>query len=430
MKRIAIALAVTAALAAAGCGGSSGGSGNGGGATGSADDAATIRLWLNGTDTKDEVVQYAVSEFTKLHPKAKVSFERQQWTGIVDKLTTSLSGKDSPDVVELGNTDAAAFEAAGALMDLTDKKADLGGDDLLQSLVESGTYDNKLYAAPYYAGSRIVVYRKDLLAKSGLKVPTTMDEFVQAGIKLKQDNASTPGFSGIYFPGKAWREALSFLWLYGGDLATQGSDGKWTGNLADPKSVQGLQLVQKIMNEANGAPKDADESKDYVSVCNNQVAMLMGPGWKIGQITDPKTGCPGMKDKLGAFALPGLTAGTTAPVFLGGSNIGISAKSQHQALAYDLLKIMVSAKYQEMMAKNGLLPALKSQLSAVSGDEGVKVQAVTAQNSRFTPSSPNWAGIEGSNLMEDLFVKIAKGGDITAEATKTDEQIAAKLNAS
>ena len=66
-------------------------------------------------------------------------------------------------MVELGNTQAQAFEAAGALLDLTDKKADLGGDDLLQSLVEAGTYDGKFYGVPYYAGARIVLYRKDLL---------------------------------------------------------------------------------------------------------------------------------------------------------------------------------------------------------------------------------------------------------------------------
>ncbi|HRY27419.1 MAG TPA: extracellular solute-binding protein [Geminicoccaceae bacterium] len=51
----------------------------------------TIRLWLNGGDTPDELVEYAVTEFNKIHPDVEVQFERQQWTGIVEKLTTSLS---------------------------------------------------------------------------------------------------------------------------------------------------------------------------------------------------------------------------------------------------------------------------------------------------------------------------------------------------
>lgn len=117
-------------------------------ASGSADEGAaaegenvTLRLWLNGEDTPQEMVDFAVAEFAETHPGVEVVFERQQWTGIVEKLTTALSSSDSPDIVELGNTQAQAFEAAGALADLTDSREELGGDDLLQSLVEAGTYD-------------------------------------------------------------------------------------------------------------------------------------------------------------------------------------------------------------------------------------------------------------------------------------------------
>jgi N,N'-diacetylchitobiose transport system substrate-binding protein len=388
---------------------------------------ATIRLWLNGPDTPQPVVDFAIAEFNKIHPNVKVQFERQQWTGIVEKLTTALSSKDSPDVVELGNTQAQAFEAAGALADLSDKKSDLGGDDLVQSLVEAGSYNGKFYSAPYYGGARIVVYRKDLFTKSGLKVPTTMQEFIDAGIKLKQDNASTPNFSGIYFPGKYWYAALPFIWENGGDIATR--DGSaWKGELSSDGSVAGLRTVQDIIQKASGAPKDTDESKDYVAFCANQVGMLMGPGWKIGQITDPKDGCPALKDKIGAFALPGKTAGTTAPAFLGGSVIGMSAKSAHQDLAYDLLKIMTGTEYQTKLAKLGLLPAKKSLLSQVSGDEGTKAQAVAAANSRFVPSSEKWAGVEASSTLPDMLVAIARGGDVKQAAAKADAAIAGQLN--
>jgi N,N'-diacetylchitobiose transport system substrate-binding protein len=418
-----LAAAGVAVLALTACGGNDSGSGNNTASSG----PATIRLWLNGPDTPQPVVDFAIAEFAKIHPNVKVQFERQQWTGIVEKLTTALSSKDSPDVVELGNTQAQAFEGAGALADLSDKKADLGGDDLVQSLVESGSYNGKFYAAPYYGGARIVVYRKDLFAKSHLKVPTTLQEFVDAGTTLKQDNASTPNFSGIYFPGKYWYAALPFIWEDGGDIATR--DGSaWKGQLASDGSVQGLQTVQTIIQKASGAPKDTDESKDYVAFCANQVGMLMGPGWKIGQITDPKDGCPALKDKIGAFALPGKTAGSTAPAFLGGSNIGVSAKSAHPDLAYDLLKILTGTEYQTKLAKLGLLPAKKSLLSQVAGDEGTKAQAVAAANSRFVPSSDKWAGVEASSTLPDMLVAIARGGDVKQAAEKADTAIASQLN--
>lgn len=423
-KRVLAAVGVTAVLALTACG--SGGD-TASSPTTSADETGTVRLWLNGEDTPQAMVDYATAEFAKLHPKAKVAFERQQWTGIVEKLTTSLASSDSPDVVELGNTQAQAFEAGGALADLTAKKEDLGGDDLVQSLVEAGTYDGRFYGVPYYGGARIVVYRKDLLAAAGLQVPTTTSEFVDAGVKLKQANAATKDFSGIYFPGKYWYAALPFIWDNGGDIATK-DGGTWTGKLSSAESVAGLTTVKTIIDTASAAPKDADESKDYVAFCKNQVGMLMGPGWKVGQILNTDDGCPAMKDKIGAFALPGKAAGTTAPAFLGGSNLAISAKSKHDALAYDLLKIMTSDGYQKKFAALGLLPAKKSLLGDVAGDDAAKAQAKAAENTRFVPSSENWAGVEASTVLPDMLVAIAQGGDVATEAKKADTAIEAALN--
>ena len=61
--------------------------------------------------------------------------------------------------------------------------------------------------------------------------------------------------------------------------------------------------------------------------------MMPAPGWKPGQIINKDDGCPDMEANIGAFAMPGLTAGTTSPAFLGGSNLAISAKSKNPDLA-------------------------------------------------------------------------------------------------
>jgi N,N'-diacetylchitobiose transport system substrate-binding protein len=386
-----------------------------------------LRMWLNGGDTPDDFVKFAIGEFNKVHPDVKVTFERQQWTGIVEKLTTSLSSSDSPDIIELGNTQAQAFEAAGALKDLTASKADLGGDDLLQSLVEAGTYDGKFYGVPYYAGARVVLYRKDLFAKSGLSVPTTIEELLAAGKKLKEDNASTPNFSGMYLPGKNWFAALPFIWVTGGDIAVQ--DGSsWKGMLSSEKSVEGLTEFQKFIQETSGAPKDGDDSKDYIAFCNGEVGMMPAPGWKPGQIINKDDGCPDMEANIGAFAMPGLTAASTSPAFLGGSNLAISAKSKNPELANELLKILVSKDYQKQFADQGTIPALKSLLGGISGSDAATAQAKAAENSRFVPSSENWAAVEASSILPDMIVAISGGADVKAEAAKADGAIEALLN--
>ena len=330
-------------------------------------------------------------------------------------------------MIELGNTQAQAFEAAGALQDLTASKATLGGDDLLQSLVEAGTYNGKFFGVPYYAGARVMLYRKDLFTKSGLSVPTTIDEMLAAAKKLKADNASTANFSGMYLPGKNWFAALPFIWVQGGDIAVQDA-GKWKGMLSSDKTVAGLTQFQTFIQQASSAPKDGDDSKDYIAFCHNEVGMMPAPGWKPGQIINKDDGCPAMESNIGAFAMPGLTAGTTSPAFLGGSNLAISAKSKNADLAMELLKILASKDYQTQFAAQGTIPALKSLLGSISGSDAAVAQAKAAANSRFVPSSENWAAVEASNILPDMVVAISGGADVKAEAAKADSAIEAILN--
>ena len=431
-----LAASTIAALALTGCGGSSGktdpvagaGPASAGASAATGGDKTKVRMWLVGTDTPQAIRDYAKKTFESENPGAELVIEEQVWDGLVDKLTTALSGNDSPDLVEVGNTQAVAFTSAGAFEDITDKLADLGGDDLLKGFVEGGTYDGKFYAAPYYAGSRLVFYRKDLLKAAGLKVPTTLEEYIADGAKLKAAS-KTKGFSGIYFPGQDWRNALPYIWNAGGDLATE-KDGKWAGSLSTPEAIKGLTQVQEVMKNASGAAKDGNETDPQVPYCANQIGMLSAPGWVKGSILAPKDkgGCPAAEANLGVFALPGNTAGTTAPVFLGGSNLGISAKSKNKDLAYKLLKVVLGDEYQTMMAKAGLVPAKTSLVSAMGTDAVAQATAKAVTNTKLTPAAPGWANVESDKIMEDLFVKIAGGGDVASLAKDADAKITAALN--
>ena len=150
--------------------------------------------------------------------------------------------------------------------------------------------------------------------------------------------------------------------------------------------------------------------------------MLMGPGWKLGQILNEKDGCPAMEDKIGAFALPGQTPAPTAPAFLGGSNLAISANSENPELAYDLLKIMVGEGYQKQFAELGHHPGAEvAARTRSAATPGRRPRPTRRPNSRFVPSSENWAGVEASTVLPDMLVAIAQGGDVEGEAAQADE---------
>ena len=80
------------------------------------------------------------------------------------------------------------------------------------------------------------------------------------------------------------------------------------------------------------------------------------------------------------------------------------------------------------MAEGGLTPALISAASSLPDDPITQAQATALANSKFTPTSPNWAEVESSLIIPDALVKIAQGGDVTEIATELDSAIEAILN--
>ncbi|MFC0680821.1 extracellular solute-binding protein [Lysobacter korlensis] len=417
----ALGVAGSLALSACASGGSTGGGGGGG------SEEAEIRVWLVGTDTPQEARDYLKETFEEQNEGSTLTIEEQSWTGLVDLLTTNLSGSDSPDIVEIGNTQAAAFTSSGAFMDLTEHYEELGGDDLLPGFVEAGSYDGKFYAPPLYSGSRLVFYNKAAMEDAGLAVPTTLDEYIENGEALAEAN---PGKSGIWWPGQDWYNALPFIWENGGEIATF-EDGEWQAQFSSPESIEGLEQVQRVMQNASKAPTDANETNPQVGYCEGTALQISAPSWVKWSILAPEDaetpGCPDEEENLGVYALPGKDGGA-AQVFAGGSNIAISANSQNQELALEAMKIILSDEYQTIYGENGLVPAKQSLAGTLGTDEVAQAQTEAAANARLTPASPKWADVEAAGVLTDFFVQIAEGGDVESLAAELDEQINGILN--
>jgi N,N'-diacetylchitobiose transport system substrate-binding protein len=421
----AIALAGASAVVLAGCAGGSGSAPS---------EAATgdLTVWLVGADTPQTARDYLKETFEDENEGWTLTVEEKTWADVSDTYTAALSSNDSPDVVEVGNTQALGFADAGLFLDISDIQADLGGDDLLSGLVDAGTYDGALYAAPYYAGGRIVFYTPQIV---GDTLPTTLDEYVAQGIALKTDTVS-----GIYAPGKDWYNALPYVWAHGGEIAVQDGE-EWDAQFSSDESLEGLNQLQDVYLNASVAPVDGNERLGNIDFCAGEVGFLSSPAWAAGNITgdwpwgdeaageEVSEGCPDTYGSdLAAFALPGMKAGQTAPIFAGGSNVAVATKSDSPEMAKAALTIMLSEGYQKLLAEQGLTPGIKSAAEFLPDTPIAKAQAEALANSKFTPTSPNWAEVEAAQIIPDALVKIAQGGDVAAIAADLDTQIEAILN--
>ncbi len=302
-----------------------------GGETSAAPEAAEITLWLT-PDTIPAVGDYLTTTFAAENPGSTLKIEEVSWGDLITKLTTALpDAANTPDVVEIGNTQSPTFTTVGAFRDLTPIYEELGGENLLQSFVDAGTVDGKVYAVPYYFGSRYMFYRKDIWTAAGLEAPKTLSEFSESVAKLRTDTQS-----GFAMGGQDWRNGISWVFANGGELATV--DGTtWTSTLSDPNTIKGLEQWQEIYKTASNLPSEQRDVAywDFLNDGTNgeppAAATIMAPGWarwSIGDMTTNDAGDEvrdGMADdtKFDIFALPGVDGGV-APVFAGGSNLAIS----------------------------------------------------------------------------------------------------------
>src|SRR5439155_7539181 len=184
--------------------------------------AKSITVWLQ-TDAQADnwkpIVAAASAAFEKAHPGVSVDVQYQTWPTHLQKFDATLAGGNTPDVIELGNTEMTKYMAAGAFQDLSDQKSSFPNSSTwLAGLAASGRYAGKLFGVPYYAGSRVVTYRTDQFKAAGVSVPGSLGEFT-AGAQTLMKKFGKKGYSPVYIAGTDWYFALSFVFDYGGGIA-------------------------------------------------------------------------------------------------------------------------------------------------------------------------------------------------------------------
>ena len=383
----------------------------------------TIDVWLMKGSVSDDFLKRFTDDFAANHKDIKANVQIQEWNGIGPKIIGALASKDAPDVIEVGNTQVAQYSASGGVKDLTDKKADLKGDDWIAGLAEPGNFDGKQFGIPYYAANRVVLYRKDLFQAAGITTPPkTREEWLADTAKV-----NTGGNQGIYLPGQNFYVLSGFIWDEGGDLAVKDGD-TWKGALETPEALKGMDFYKQIQALGKG-PKDSDEAKPTQTdvFAQGKVAQMIAVPGAAELIAQAN---PALKDKIGFFPIPGKTADKPGAVFTGGSDLIIPEASANQDAAYTFIKELAGEKWQVDLAKSmKYVPNRTSLASQVGADEGTQAMAAGAANGKATPNSPNWAAVEAKNPIKEYQTKVLTGGDPAAAAKAADEIITQALNA-
>ena len=258
--------------------------------------------------------------------------------------TPTLAGTDVPDVVELGNTEMPKYVFNGAFAEIDKSRFENSAHLAAPACPTRATLDGKTYCVPYYAGARVLIYRTDLLRG---RRPQAADDATPScsprPTSSRPTNAADPNFAAFYMPGAYWYAAMS--WVYGEGGADRQEGRTTSGSARSPSRTAqaGLQkwadLVRRTTRRVTRPRTRTTRTRSSPRVTP---AFLYGNGWEVGAVqsqrkdpNDPNSPMvdTAVKGKVAAVPLPGATAGKGLPSFLGGSAIGVTGKSQNQALA-------------------------------------------------------------------------------------------------
>ena len=121
-----------------------------------------------------EVVTEILREFERTHPGIRVEVQQLPWTAAHEKLLTAFAGEATPDVCQLGNTWIPEFAALNALEPLGERvaaSAVIDPRDYFAGIWDTNVVGGELYGVPWYVDTRLLFYRRDILARAGHATP-------------------------------------------------------------------------------------------------------------------------------------------------------------------------------------------------------------------------------------------------------------------
>jgi N,N'-diacetylchitobiose transport system substrate-binding protein len=425
IPKVLLAALCAASVTLAACGGSDDGNDKATTSSSSAKLSGSIDVWIMdpGSPKLQDLVKGYATAFQAQHPGTTVNIEFVPWAQAHDKFTTSIAGGKTPDVAEMGTTWTPEFADEGAF----EQVAKPAPGKYVSSLIDAATLDGKVWGKPWYAGSRALIYRKDVLQKAGVEPPKTWDELLAASKAIK---AKVPGIYPTGYTGLTEHMYLPTVWQAGGQIAKQNGD-SWTSTMNSPQAAEAIRFYtdfykQGLTPKAAIGWEEPDAQKAFI---NGDIAMLIGGGWTYNSIIQTK---PGLESKIGTELEPAGPSGKDT-AFAGGSHLVVFKGSKDANLANAFVDYMLEpANLNKFTSQIGFLPGTVDGIKA-SGYLDDPVRKPFAEqlidHSAVYPPSPRWGALEGANIFDGEIQKVMKGQQSPQEAAqnlakKMDEEFA------
>jgi len=294
-------------------------------------------------------MQKLTSHFEKANPDIKLKWVTLEEGVLRQRVTTDIATKGGQfDVMTIGLYEAPIWSKKGWLKPIaTDAAYDV--DDLLPAIRSGLSHEGKLYAAPFYGESSMLMYRKDLADKAGVTLP---EQPTWQQVKEFADKANDPkaGVYGMCLRGKpGWGDNMALLTTLANTWGGQWFDTAWKPQLDTPAWKEAISFYVDLMKKDGPPGASANSFNENLALFNEgKCAAWVDATIAASFISDPKQSK--VADKV-AFAQAPIAKTPKGANWLWSWNLAIPASSTKDEAAQKFIRWATSKDYIQLVAK-------------------------------------------------------------------------------
>lgn len=271
-----------------------------------------------------------------------------------EQLVRRLAARDGDiDLIGMDVIWTAEFAEAEWILPFPDEAAAAVTEGRLAPAVQTGTYEDELYAAPFNSNAQMLWYRTDLTEEP----PATWDEVLDRAADLRE--AGQP--DAVLGQGQRYEGLVvwfnSVLESAGGHvLSVDGTE----VSLEEEPTVRALEILREVSRSPSTPSNFATARED-----DGRLAWEAGDAAFMTNYSfvwpSANANAPEVAETMRWARYPAVDEGTPSRVSIGGFNLGVGAYGDHPDLAFEAVACLVEEEGQIVNAtKGGLLPVTEA----------------------------------------------------------------------
>lgn len=361
--------------------------------------------------------------FEQANPNIKLKWVTLEEGTLRQRVTTDIATKGGQfDIMTIGLYEAPIWSKKGWLKPIaTDAAYDV--EDLLPAIRSGLSHEGKLYAAPFYGESSMLMYRKDLADKAGI---TISEQPTWEQVKAFAAKAHDPkaGVYGMCLRGKpGWGDNMAFLTTLVNTNGGQWFDMQWKPQIDTKPWKDAINFYVDLMKKYGPPGASANSFNENLALFNEgKCAMWVDATIAASFISDPKQSK--VADKV-AFAQAPVAVTPKGANWLWSWNLVIPASSTKDAAAQAFIKWATSKDYINLVAKEqgwGAVPTGTRKSTYANADFQKVAKFAAAEKKAIDSANPNdstlpkspYVGVQYAAIPEFQAIGVAVGQQMSA----------------